>query len=127
MAIGKKPCPTCSGPLHRGSPQCVKCYTRNFVSALPEVQVASDREKQRASAELSSLKARYAEALKTIEQQESTLHSVNVLGQSLDTFTIEPHVSSGKAEGTVVMCASDWHLEEKVGAEVGGLNTFNLD
>lgn len=89
------------------------------------VSVAQDREKQRAESTLRSLKTRYAEALKTIEQQEKELSIVKQLKDGLDTFVIEPTVVGGDNEGTVVLVASDWHIEETVGAEVGGLNVYN--
>ena len=129
MAQKTLKCATCSTMIRQDSSSgvCLDCYKKARSYYRPEVQVAADRDKQKTSAEIFSLKGRYAEALKTIEKQESELRSVNVLKQSVDTFMIEPKVSSGKSEGTVVMVASDWHLEEKVGAEVGGLNTFNLD
>ncbi len=115
---------------------CRPCYDLTYLNKhqasmrkdfSPEVQVAQDREKQRVTAEIISLKHRYAESLKTIERQEAELHAVNILGQSLDTFEIKPKLSKGTAEGTVVMVASDWHIEENVGAEVGGLNIFNVE
>lgn len=89
--------------------------------------VAADRDKQRGAVELASLKSRYAIALKTIERQEREARAVNAMGQGLDTFHIKATKGSGTSESTVVLVASDWHIEEKVGAEVGGLNTYTLD
>jgi len=105
---------------------CRPCLDNRTEQAKPEVQVTQDREKSKTAAEISSLKHRYAESLKTIERQESELRAMNVLGQNLDTFEIKPKLSKGTAEGTVVMVASDFHIEENVGAEVGGLNVFNV-
>ena len=130
MSIGKRPCPHCGGQMHRGSTQCLSCAKGQVVAvhSVPVERTVEDDRKQRQSAsELSSLKRRYAEALRTIEQQEHDLRAVNVLGQGLETYTIQPTVGHGTSEGTVVMVASDWHLEEVVGAEVGGLNIFNAD
>jgi hypothetical protein len=39
--------------------------------------------------------------------------------------TIAPHYGSGTSEATPVIVASDWHVEEIVGAEVGDLNRYN--
>lgn len=132
---GKEPkCPLalsgCYGIIReRGAKSCANCAKVSRQVAprkpLPE-QVSEDRTTQRTKAELSSLKSRYAESLATIERLETSLKSVQVLGDSLDTFTITPSKGSGTSEGTVVVVASDWHIEENVGAEVGGLNTFNL-
>ena len=123
-------CPRCACPIRKTSRLCQKCYgaeTQKPIAIAPEAAVAIDREKIRKDAELSSLKRRYHESLETIERQEFELRAMNVLGQNLEPFKIEPRTPSGKSEGTVVMVASDWHFEETVGAEVGGLNIFNLD
>lgn len=131
MSIGKKPCPECKGPMHRGSPRCRNCMV---VTAAPtptpvsiSQQVVNDRNQQRTKDELEALRKRYQESLKTIERQEQELRSVNVLGQGIETFQILPKHGTRTSEGTVVLVASDWHVEETVGAEVGGLNTYNLD
>lgn len=106
---------------------CVSCYTNSRRAATPQATVAQDREKQRAQAETSALRRKYDEALKTIERQERELRAVSDLSEGLQTFLIEPTTKSGTSEATAVMCASDWHVEENVGAEVSGLNVFNLD
>lgn len=93
----------------------------------PTATLASDRERQRLQAEQTSLRRRYDEALSTIDRQETELRASAQLGSGVETFTITPHAPSGTAEGTVVLVASDWHVEENVGAEVGGLNTYSLD
>jgi hypothetical protein len=95
--------------------------------AKPEVQVAADRDKQRSAAEMANLRAKYEQSLKTIEQQERELRAMNVLDQGLDTFKIDAKRSSKTSEATVVAVGSDWHVEENVGAEVGGLNFYTVD
>ncbi len=133
MAIGKRPCPECHGPMHRGYPRCALCRNKRLivekaaVPAPPLEQLRADRTAQRSVAEIASLKARYQESLKVIERLEQELQAVGVLSQSLATTVIEPHYGHRTSEGTVVLVASDWHIEETVGAEVGGLNVFNLD
>lgn len=130
MALGKRPCPTCNGPMHRGNNQCAPCFRKAQLAALTTVpvlrQVVEDQAKLKTADALASLKRRYEEALKTIERQERELHSSTVLGQGIDTFAIEPQKGNGTSEGTVVIVASDWHIEEKVGAEIGSLNTYSL-
>ena len=96
------------------------------VSVPPAEQVTLDREQNKLRAELKVVKAKYQESLKTIEAQEASLSVVAELKEGLETHTIEPHHPSGTSEATVVVVASDWHIEETVGAEVGGLNKFNL-
>jgi hypothetical protein len=77
--------------------------------------------------EVTALRQRYEESLRTIERQQKELRIVSQLENNLETFIIEPKKPSHTGEGTVVWVGSDWHIEENVGAEVGGLNTFNLD
>ena len=130
MSIGKSPCPQCNGPLHRGSRQCASCAKKGYMSSSPpltEITVDQDREKRRAVSELSHLRKRYNDALTTIERQESELRAMNVLEQGRETFTITPTQGHRTSEGTAVIVASDWHVEENVGAETGGLNVYNLD
>ncbi len=90
-------------------------------------QIVADRDKLRVAGELAGLRLKYGQALKTLESQEAALAAMRIFGQGVSTFEITPRLPSGKAEGTVVAVASDWHSEEKVGAEMGGLNTYNLD
>lgn len=93
----------------------------------PAAQLQRDRDKQKTAGELSAYKRKYDEALKTIERQQTELRSMNVLGQGRESFSIEPTKGQGTSEGTAVIVASDWHIEERVGAEVGDLNVYNLD
>jgi hypothetical protein len=134
MSIGKTPCPLCHGPKHRGSAVCRKCL--DSVREVPQAkvtpvpvdsakQVIVDRDKQRLSSELTTVKAKYKDALQTIERQDQELRVVGALDQSLDTLKIQARTGSGTSEGTAILVASDWHIEETVGAEVGGLNRFD--
>jgi len=86
--------------------------------------VTEDREKIRRTREVAQAKEKYADALKTIERLERELHANNILRQGVDTFTIMPRHGSGTSEATPVIVASDWHIEEVVGGEVGGLNAY---
>lgn len=90
----------------------------------PAALIAADRLKIVETGKLAVLGAKYKEALRTIERQESELRAVNVLGQGVEKYTIRPLVGSGSSEATPVIVASDWHVEELVGAEVGGLNLY---
>lgn len=75
---------------------------------------------------MASLRASYAEALKTIERQEQQLAAAGALEASPKLISIEPKKGTRTSEGTAVIVASDWHIEETVGPEVDGLNVFNL-
>lgn len=91
------------------------------------VQVQEDRTKIKQAADLTGLRAKYAEALKTIERQEQELKAIDMLGNSVEAISIEPHHGSGTSEATAVLVASDWHSEEFVGPEIGGLNRHDLE
>lgn len=129
MPSARVKCPTsgCSNTKDVSAKLCQECRTKARRAAVPSVQVQGDRERQRQNAALSDLRTRYTEALKTIERMEKEHGITAHLGDGLDTFHIAPKKSSNTSEGTVVVVASDWHVEENVGAEVGGLNLFNLD
>lgn len=115
--------------MHRGNVRCGACREKSYTPApvVPVATVTGDITARRRTAELSSLKDKYADALRTIERQQSLLSMSDVLKSGLDTYTIVPKEGHGTSEGTAVLVASDWHFEETVGAEVGGLNIFNPD
>lgn len=125
--------PACQGYLtRRESIICHRCAHYRptdtpQLAAPPAEQLAFDRDRKRYTAEIARLKALYGESLQQIEQQQRELGVLGVLDQGLNTFTIAPKTGQGTSEGTVVAVASDWHMEENVGAEVGGLNTFNIE
>jgi hypothetical protein len=119
----------CGGSVARENKtgMCAACYRAARAAAVPSASVHSDLDRQRTQAEMISLKRRYDAALKTIERQDKELKAVVDISDGLQTFLIEPSTKSGTSEATAVMCASDWHVEENVGAEVSGLNVFNLE
>lgn len=96
-------------------------------AASPAEQLKADRERQVALGEVARLRIQYGQALKTIGQLEKEIGAVKALSQGLSPLTIEPKEPSGTSEATVVLVASDWHIEETVGAEVGGLNRYTLE
>lgn len=130
---------SCAGPSCRAkiytdnkTGLCRACLDRHQASpppaaAPPRITVSEDRAKQKQAATLADLKARYDEALRTIAEQERVIAVNKSLASGVDTFTIEPRHGSGTSEGTIVVLASDWHVEEKVGPEVGGLNRYSLE
>jgi hypothetical protein len=131
MAIGQKPCPSCGGAMHRGGRMCLSCYREGVTPPVPVIEpvhtVATDREARRLKSEESGLKRKYEEALRIIERQDTELRAMNVLDSQVSEFSIEPVHGSDTSEGIVVMVASDWHMEEVVGAEVNGLNQYTPD
>lgn len=128
---GKLPCPTklsgCLGVREKEAKQCAACYKEERRLAVPSAQVQNDREKQRLLEERLTLQRKYGEALKTIERQEKELGALKFFGENTEPFDIMPKYGQGTSEGAVVIVASDWHVEENVGKEVGGLNVYNID
>lgn len=124
-------CSRCPAAIYRDNKTglCRPCLDRANVAATPVAQIAADRDKQRTAYELSTLRKKYDESLKTIKQQERELHVVNELATAgITPFTIEAEAGSGTSEGTVVMVASDWHGEERVDpTKIGGLNRYDTD
>lgn len=106
---------------------CGVCTKQMAAAAGPDVQLAADRERQRTQSALTSLQGRYKEALQTIEAQDHRLEALGALKANVSTYEIQPHHGSGTSEGVVNLIASDWHMAERVGREIGGLNTFNLE
>ncbi len=134
MSIGKKPCPGCGGPMHRGSVRCSGCVYRPDVVSVsvpialtPTEQVARDQEKRQNVSEVLTLRAKYKAALEQIDTLTGELRTLNILEQGTNVYAIEPRHGKGTSEGTAVVVLSDWHIEETVGAEIGGLNTYTLE
>lgn len=86
--------------------------------------MALDIQAQRQKRDDTTLQKRYDAALRTIERLERSLEAKSALDNVRDTVEIQPRHASGTSEATVVATASDWHIEELVGAEVGGLNRY---
>jgi hypothetical protein len=118
----------CEAPIYRDnrSGLCRNCLNASRATQPGHRTVAEDRSAILAKTAVDSLKAKYAEALKTIEGHEKAIEAAKVLAAGVDTFTIKPHEGSGTSEATAVILASDWHVEETVGPEVGSLNRYNL-
>lgn len=78
---------------------------------------------------MSTTKKKYDQALKDIKRLERELYAVNELAEAgVEPIAIEPREPSGTAEGSIILMASDWHVEERVDpAKVSHLNEYNLD
>ena len=120
--------PTCLGVLtERSSKQCAACY--NWTRGKTHEQLGSmrgDQNHRRKIIEGQKLHQRYSEALKRIGELEQALEAQEVIGRGVSTFTIDAKKGTRSSEGTVVAVASDWHIEERVGTEVGDLNRYTL-
>lgn len=93
----------------------------------PEDILNLDRKALKLQTENSLLKAKYKTALQAIERLEGEKEALTGLGKLVNPVFIEPKEGSGTSEATPVLVASDWHVEESVGNEVGGLNFHNLE
>jgi len=117
----------------KGAKVCRACWRSRgpdapvlTVSASVADRVDADLKRQQTKRDDTSLKHRYEEALRTIERltRESEAHAR--LSERPETVAIAPAKGSGTSEATAVWLASDWHIEERVGAEVGDLNRYTL-
>jgi hypothetical protein len=107
---------------------CRSCFVAERKAARPSARLEADRKVAAATEELSGLRSKYSEALKTIERQERELGALDAVGEGVETFKIQPYHGSGTSEATVVVPTSDWHVEERVKpGTVNGLNDFSLE
>lgn len=129
-------CAGCPALVYRDSKTgfCKACYAKSplDLAAVREVTaieaLTNDREKRKLVEEVSRYKARYAEALKTVEAQEADLRAMNVMASGQAAFEIVPKTGQGHNEGTAGIVLSDWHCEEIVRpGSVNGLNEYTLD
>ncbi len=100
-----------------------------FVADDAAFDITSEVAKRRERDENTSLKSKLNIALSRIEtlQQEITF-SKKINSEINNEITIRPKEGGGTSEATVVLVASDWHVEEVVNpATVNYLNDFNLD
>lgn len=71
---------------------------------------------------------KYGKALKELTAVERELNALLQIKGGSKVHAISPKLPPHKSEATVVVCASDWHVEEEVKmSKVSGLNKYNLD
>lgn len=98
------------------------------VEVTPQEAVTQDRENRKLRDEVSRLKVRYNETLKTLDAMERDRAAMTVMSAGHAPVEIVPSEGQTGNEGTVVVVLSDWHCEEVVKSEtVSGLNEYNLD
>ena len=111
---------------------CRPCFDVAKAAKIPipvKVQVTKDGELSRLRTEISSVRAKYDQSLKIIERQERALTALdNLTTKGVETFKIVPRQGSGTSECTIVVPASDWHMESQVNrSQVSGLNEHNVE
>jgi hypothetical protein len=96
---------------------------------VPSARVKADRDVKMLSDQLSMFKLKYGASLDRIKSLERELGVVTDIGRNtICPVDIKPVQASGTAEGTVVLVASDWHVEERVEpSKVSFLNRFDPD
>lgn len=121
----------CGHPCSRhGGKYCQACYREQRADiqghGRSRSTIHDDRALRFARTEDRSLKKKYDESLRHIETMERSLETYKALDNIQESYVFEPRKSSGShsSEGVVVAVASDWHIEERVGAEVGDLNRY---
>jgi transposase len=98
--------------------------------AISNVKIERALDVVRASGREREVAGRYESALKEIERlkkEVDVLALMNAHRQRERGVEIKARSGSGKGEATAIICASDWHTEERIErAAVNGVNEFNL-
>ncbi len=92
-----------------------------------KVDVNHDLELLRSKEGKSTSDRKVKEYIRQIDKLNDVIESFERV-KPVNTFAIKPRLGLGKSEATVVVLASDWHIEERVDPDtINGLNTHNLD
>ena len=108
---------------------CADCLNKERAARKPDLLLAADRERAQLKDELALSKKKLSSSESDLKRLQKELHRNNEVGSlELDPVVIEPREPEGTAEGTVVLLASDWHVEERVDpATISYQNKYNLD
>ena len=108
---------------------CADCLRKERALQKPDALLAVDREQSRLREDLALTRKKLSASETDVKRLQKELHLTNEIdGLPLDPIVIEPKESSGTAEGTAVLIASDWHVEERIDpATVSYMNAYNLD
>lgn len=91
--------------------------------------IAQDIQLRRLKQDNFSLRSKYLNALKQLEQCQYELNTAIKVNRALDNVKpIKPReIKSGAREAAWVALASDWHIEESVDpGKVNGVNSYNI-
>lgn len=131
MATAKdRKCANCPNMIYRDNATglCKDCLAKVKSSIPADKQIAADRELSRLRADLSEVRGKYKVVQNRCDTLEEKLAVRDELQLGMDTFEIAPRKGSGDSESTVILTASDWHVEERVNpAVINGFNEFNLE
>lgn len=131
MAQKNRKCSHCPAKIYKDSISglCRDCFDKQRTAATPNAQLAADRQLAGLREKVDTLTKKLKVSEGDVKKLQRELHlTQEVSGLELNPIHIEPKQPSGTAEGTVVVLASDWHVEERVNpATVGYQNDYNLD
>jgi len=112
----------------------IQAFPRTFLATRyaaegerPEQTIDDDLARQKSRVGQKDVERKYQESLATIDAQRRALEASYALARPVETVVIEPKHGGSTSEATAIALAGDWHIEEEVGKEVGGLNVYNLD
>jgi hypothetical protein len=108
---------------------CADCLNKDRAARKPDVALNAEREHAKTREDLAFAKKKLAASEADVRKLRKELHLTNEIASlEIDPIIIEPKAPSGTAEGTAVLVASDWHVEERVDpATVSFQNDYNLD
>lgn len=108
---------------------CVDCLKKDRASQKPDALLATDRQMASLREDLSTTKKKLSASERDVKNLQKELHLTNEVGSlEIDPIVIEPKQPAGTAEGTIILVASDWHVEERVDPRtVSYQNEYNLD
>jgi hypothetical protein len=124
-------CRRCPAMIYRESITglCADCLRKDRAAQKPDAMLATDRALAALRDDLSTAKKKLSASESEVKRLRRDLHQFEeVSSLEIDPVVIEPKAPSGKAEGTAVLVASDWHVEERVDPRtVSYQNEYNLD
>lgn len=102
---------------------------RNTGTLPDEHNIASDINKTNLISKHNDLKKRYQQSLKEITEYKNQINLLTELKENpVQPYKITATKGKQESESTMVLVASDWHLEETVDpSTVNNLNEFNLE
>ncbi len=124
-------CLTCPARIdpHSVTGLCAECFRKRRALQKPDMLLSVERQQAVLREALDITKKKLSVSEGDVKRLQRELHLTNELGSlEIDPVVIEPKQPSGTAEGTIVVLASDWHVEERVDPDtVSQQNEYNLD
>lgn len=131
MSKKSQKCKHCPALVYRESITglCVDCLRKERAAQKPTALLAADRQLERLRDDLSTTKKKLSASESDVKRLRRDLHQFEeVQSLEIDPVIIEPKAPSGTAEGTAILLASDWHVEERVDPRtVSFQNDYTLD